>query len=156
MKKLGCCGLLLTLVLGAQKSSRPNLSGVWDLVLDKSDFGKMPPPRSVLNIIEHKEPFIQINSTLVLPQGKYTALLKYRSTGARDANDSYGTNMNSWSKWFGNEFVIEGEVVAGNKFVRFKERWSLADGGKTLINNRIMYLPAGEVPQKLVFAKKAP
>ena len=156
MKKLGCCGLLLTLVLGAQKSPRPNLSGVWDLVLDKSDFGKMPPPRSVLNIIEHKEPFLQVNSTMVLPQGKYTALFKYRSTGAQDANDSYGATMTSWSKWFGSEFVIEGEVVAGNKFVRFKERWSLADGGKTLINNRIMYMPTGEVPQKLVFAKKAP
>ncbi len=63
--------------------------------------------------------------------------------------------MTTWSKWFGREFVIEGEVVAGKQFVRFKERWSLADGGKTLVNNRVMYLPGGEMPQKLVFAKKS-
>lgn len=139
------------------KASRPpNLSGAWELALEKSDFGRMPPPKSVLNIIEHKEPFLTVNSTLELPQGKYTTVLKYRSTGAQDENDSYGATMTSWSKWFGNEFVIEGEVVAQAKWVRFRERWSLADGGKTLINNRVMIMANGEVPQKLVFIRAKP
>jgi hypothetical protein len=150
------CFLLAALAVAAAdtKTSRPpNLSGAWELVLEKSDFGRMPPPKSVVNIIEHKEPFIQVNSTMELPQGKYTATLKYRSTGAQDENDSYGTAMTTFSKWFGSEFVIEGEVVAKTKWIRFRERWSLADGGQTLINNRVMFMASGEVPQKLVFRR---
>lgn len=132
----------------------PSLAGAWELVLDKSDFGRMPPPKSVVNVITHKEPFLEIKSTVELAQGKYSQTLKYRTTGAQDDNDASGATMTSWSKWFDNEFVIEGEVVAGNKWVRFKERWSLADGGKTLVNNRVMYMAGGEIPQKLVFARK--
>jgi hypothetical protein len=144
----------LAAVAADPKASRPpNLSGTWQLLLEKSDFGRMPPPKSVVNVIEHKEPFITVNSTLELPQGKYTAVLKYRTTGAQDENDSYGTSMTSWSKWSGSEFVIEGEVVAKGKWIRFRERWSLADGGKTFINKRVVFMANGEVPQKLVFRR---
>lgn len=146
--------LLLALVAaGAQTRRIPNLSGTWELVLEKSDFGTLPPPKSVVNVIEHKEPFLTVKSTMVVDKGTFSSTLKYRSTGAQDENDSHGTTMTSWSKWFGDEFVIEGEVVAGKQFVRFRERWSLADGGKTLVNNRLMYLRRGEMPQKLVFRR---
>ena len=157
MRKLGF--LLAALAVAAwgqnpKTGKPPSLTGTWTLVLEKSDFGTIPPPKSVVNVIEHKEPFIKFDSVMELPQGQYKATLKYRSTGAQDDNDSYGTSQTSWSKWFGSEFVIEGEIVAKNKWVRFRERWSLADGGKTLINNRVIIMPTREVPQKLVFARK--
>ena len=157
MRKL--CLLVAALAVTAwgqnQKTGKPpSLTGTWTLVLEKSDFGSMPPPKSVVNVIEHKEPFIKVDSVMELPQGQFKATMKYRTTAAQDDNDSYGTAMTSWSKWMGDEFVIEGEIVAKQKWVRFRERWSLADGGKTLINNRVIIMPTREVPQKLVFARK--
>ena len=147
--------MILAAAAWGQKAAKPNLSGTWELDVAKSDFGAMPPPKSVLNIITHKEPFVEMDQTMVLAKGKFNAKLKYRTTAAQDANDSYGTTQTSWSKWFDNVFHIEAEVVAGKQFVRFRERWSLADGGKRLLNDRTVHMASGEIQQKLVYVRAA-
>jgi hypothetical protein len=146
--------LLLLAALPAWGQKKPNLSGTWELDLSRSDFGSLPPPKSVVNVIQHKEPFIKVESTMETAQGKFPATLQYRSTGAQDTNSSHGTVMSSWSKWFGDEFVIEGEVVAGTTYIKFKETWKLADAGRTLLVHRVMATPKREIPQKLVFTRK--
>jgi len=150
------CFVLATVMVAAgnEKAAKPNLNGTWELDVSKSDFGDMPPPKSVVNVIVHKEPFITVDSTMVVPQGKFSATLKYRTTAAQDANSSYGAAMTTWSKWFGNEFVIEGEIVVKGKWVRFQERWSLSNRGTMLTNKRVIIMPNREVPQTLVFIKK--
>lgn len=154
MRKLCLLALALGFV-GAAQTSKPNFSGHWELVLAKSDFGKIPPPKRVTNVVEHREPYIKVKSTMVVEQGEFSADMSYRTTGAEDMNDSHGAVMKTKSRWEQRVLVTEGEVEAGHTIVRFKERWRLVDEGKTWINDRVMVTPGqGEVVQKLVFAKK--
>src|SRR5207237_350459 len=50
--------LSLTGGLGAQ--AKPNFSGVWVLVPDKSDFGPLPAPASMTRTITHNDPSLKI------------------------------------------------------------------------------------------------
>jgi len=137
----------------AQKAAKPSFSGAWDLVLAKSDFGKIAPPKKCRYVVEHKEPILKLFTNLVLAEGEYNAEITYRSTGAEDTNESYGVVTRSRSRWENNQLVTDSEVDAKGSKVAYTERWSLADGGKTWINERVVKLSGGDVKQKLVFAR---
>src|SRR6185436_18842785 len=57
--------------------TKPDFSGVWTLVADKSDFGEMPAPATMTRTITHKDPAL----TIVVAQtgGEGDATLPYNS-----------------------------------------------------------------------------
>ena len=48
----------------------PNFTGKWSIDIAKSDFGPMPPPESVVHVIDHKEPNIKVVTTQKGAQGE--------------------------------------------------------------------------------------
>ena len=149
------CLLVLVFCLAAPaQKGKPNFSGTWELVIEKSDFGSLPPPKKVINVIEHKEPMLTMKSHLSLPQGDYTSDFKYRTSGAEDVNESYSSVMKTRAQWVKQELVIEGDIETRAQVVHYTERWQLLDGGKTLVNNRTVKAGKEDIVQKLVYVKK--
>jgi len=151
------CSLLLALTLSVSATGqkrRPNLSGTWELALAKSDFGKLPPPEGVTNVIEHREPNLVVRSTMKIKQGEFSAEDRYTTDGQENINKTTTTLMTSRTRWVGDELVIEAEMEFQGRKVQFTERWKLSEAGRTLTTHRVMKTPSGDVPQRLVFSKK--
>ncbi|MBI5084365.1 MAG: hypothetical protein HZB13_07195 [Acidobacteria bacterium] len=55
---------LISLTLGGTILQAPNLTGTWHLNVDKSKWGSVRKPVSVVLVIEHKEPQIQYHGSV--------------------------------------------------------------------------------------------
>lgn len=164
MKSLCLLSFALCLLAQAPKADkaspkpavgRPNFSGAWELLLGRSDFGRIPAPQKVVDVIEHRPPKIKVKSTVALAGKEYTAEMNYTTDGQTNVNfEPGGDRIKSRSRWSGAELVTESEIEIGFDTTKFRERWRLADGGKTFINDRVIASKTGDVVQRLVYARK--
>ncbi|MBL8220543.1 MAG: hypothetical protein JNL62_15020 [Bryobacterales bacterium] len=133
--------------------AKTDFSGTWKIVLDKSDFGPMPPPEKVEQIVEHKENDLKVNLTQVGQQGEIKLELNY-STEKETTNTFRNAPMKSTAKWDGDKLVVVSKVeFQGNEIV-IQDTWALADEGKTLVMDRKLNTPQGDLEMKHVFAKQ--
>lgn len=133
--------------------AKTDFSGTWKIVLDKSDFGPMPPPEKVEQIVEHKENDLKVNMTQVGQQGEIKLELNY-STEKETTNTFRNAPMKSTAKWDGDKLVVVSKIeFQGNEIV-IQDTWSLADEGKTLVMDRKLNTPQGDLEMKQVFSKQ--
>lgn len=133
--------------------AKTDFSGTWKIVLDKSDFGPMPPPEKVEQIVEHKENDLKVNVTQVGQQGEIKLELNY-STEKETTNTFRNAPMKSTAKWDGDKLVVVSKIeFQGNEIV-IQDTWSLADEGKTLVMDRKLNTPQGDLEMKQVFSKQ--
>src|SRR5436190_1661577 len=92
-----CVQLFAVSTLLAQQ--KPNLSGRWQLEKGKSEFGRMPAPSSVEDVIEHKDPTLVITSTQTDQRGETKTFLKLTTDGKENLNDINGNQFRSTSRW---------------------------------------------------------
>jgi hypothetical protein len=153
MKKL--LPAFLTFVLAAlAQTSHPNFTGQWEMDLSKSSFGQFGAPRKVTLTITHHEPGINVRTMMVVQQGPVQSDANYTTGGALDTNSDPGATTKTHSRWEKDELVIEGHVfIEKRPPINMRERWSLADRGQTFVNDRTLYLPNGQVTQKLVYSR---
>lgn len=133
--------------------AKSDFSGTWKIVLDKSDFGPMPPPEKVEQIVEHKENDLKVNVTQVGQQGELKMELNY-STEKETTNTFRNTPMKSTAKWDGDKLVVVSKLEFQGNEVVIQDTWSLADEGKTLTLDRKLNTPQGDLEMKHVFAKQ--
>lgn len=133
--------------------AKTDFSGTWKIVLDKSDFGPMPPPEKVEQIVEHKENDLKVNVTQVGQQGEVKMELNY-STEKETTNTFRNTPMKSTAKWDGDKLVVVSKLEFQGNEVVIQDTWSLADEGKTLTLDRKLNTPQGDLEMKHVFAKQ--
>jgi hypothetical protein len=145
--------LLVCLALANAQPGRPNFSGAWELDNAKSDFGGMGAPKRVTLAITHKEPAITVRTTMEVAQGEIQSEANYTTTGFEDTNRDQATTTKTRGRWEPKHLVVEGYVEAQGQRLRLREQWSLADEGKTFINERLLVLPNREVRQKLVYTR---
>jgi hypothetical protein len=141
-----------TLTLPA--SAKPNFSGKWKLVADKSDFGPMPPPDKLEQTNEHTDPDLKVTSTQAGQQGEMTAELKYSTDGKPTTNTLRGNEVKSVAKWDGDALSIESKLDFQGNEVTLSDKWSLSEDGKSLTINRKINSPQGEFEVKIVLAKQ--
>ncbi len=141
------------LVLASPAMAKTDFSGSWKIVLDKSDFGPMPPPEKVEQIVEHKENDLKVNVTQVGQQGEVKMELNY-STEKETTNTFRNTPMKSTAKWDGDKLVVVSKLEFQGNEVVIQDTWSLADEGKTLTLDRKLNTPQGDLEMKHVFAKQ--
>ena len=133
--------------------AKTDFSGTWKIVLDKSDFGPMPPPEKVEQIVEHKENDLKVNVTQVGQQGEVKMELNY-STEKETTNTFRNTPMKSTAKWDGDKLVVVSKLEFQGNEVVIQDTWSLADEGKTLTLDRKLNTPQGDLEMKQVFIKQ--
>src|SRR3954466_3020239 len=83
---------LLFAISAAAQSALPNFSGTWNLDAAKSDFGMMPPPDSIVMVIDHQEPRPQVTATQKGPQGEASNSSTYTTDGKANHIKARGPN----------------------------------------------------------------
>ena len=133
--------------------AKTDFSGTWKIVLDKSDFGPMPAPEKVEQVVEHKDSDLKVNITQTGQNGEVKLELNY-STEKETTNTFRNAPMKSTAKWDGDKLVVVSKIeFQGNEIV-IQDTWSLADEGKTLNMDRKLNTPQGDIEMKQVFTKQ--
>jgi hypothetical protein len=156
-----CAALLVVLVsaLAGAQNATPNFTGKWNLDAAKSDFGPMPPPDSVVHVIDHKEPSIKIVTTQKGAQGETTNERVLTTDGKENVNKMRmgpdgEQEVKSTSKWNGKALATSFTLdVQGNAF-DINDSWTLSDDGKVLTIVRAIKAPQGEFAATTVFNKQ--
>ena len=142
--------LLLSLGFAQQK---PDLTGSWDLNLQRSDFAKEAPPKSIAYRFEQYDPELLLEIAVDGPQGPMAAKFRYRTDGTEVTNDVLGNPFKAVAKWDGATLVMESWGKFGDNEVRLKDRYSLSEDRKTVTLNRHYEGRNGPQDQKLIFEK---
>jgi hypothetical protein len=139
-----------TMLVAADK---PDLSGTWNIQLDKSDFGMMPPPSKMERKIAHKDPEIGVSTFQASERGERTTETKYTTDGKEAEVQLMGRPAKVTAKWQGSSLVVTTKLeFQGNEIVQV-ETWSLSSDGKTLTSEGTMNSPMGENKTKLIFTR---
>jgi hypothetical protein len=147
---------LLSIGLHAQATqAKPDFSGTWTLVADKSDFGEMPAPASMTRTITHKDPDLKIVTAQTGGMNGDTTITTNLSTdGKPHTNDVGGSMMTTTGKWDGAAIVLHSTANMQGADVTLDDRYELSDGGKTLTVTRKIATPDTSFTMKIVLAKK--
>src|SRR5438552_422824 len=142
-KAMYAAGVILLLAAFAQaQDAKPNFSGTWRLDAAKSDFGPMPPPESIVHVIEHKEPNVKITSTQKGPQGETTSERTLTTDGKENTNKMRlmggEQEAKSTSQWDGKKLGTLLKVDIQGTAVTFTDSWELSDEGKVLTIVRVI------------------
>ena len=160
MKKacLTLCLILLAAATAPAQDTRPDFSGTWVLDRTKSDFGQMPPPDSLVSVIEHKEPSIKITTTQKGEQGEITNARTLTTDGKESLNKlkTMGgeQEVKSITKWTGRTLTTAFTLDVQGIAVEVNDSFALSDDGKVLTVMRQVKTPDGDLPSKMVFNKQ--
>jgi hypothetical protein len=141
------------------QDATPNYTGKWSIDLAKSDFGPMPPPESVVHVIEHTEPNLKIVTTQKGPQGETTNERMLTTDGKENVNKmrmggAEPQEVRSTSKWNGKTLATAFKLdMQGNTF-DVNDSWKLSDDGKVLTIMREIKSAQGDFGTTMVFNKQ--
>lgn len=147
--------LLTVAVALVQAQAKSDYSGTWKLDVGKSDLGPMPPPESEVHTIQHQDPDLKVHVVSTGgPQGDMDYNVNYTTDGKECVNKVGENEFRSTLKWEGDDLVIDVKGAFNGTDFTAQDKWTLADGGKTLNVARHFSSSMGELDVKLVFAKQ--
>jgi len=149
--------LALVAPIGAQ--SKPNFSGEWTMVPEKSDFGQMPKPTTMTRTITHTDPALKIVTTQTGgAMGDITLTTAFTTDGKPQKNDVSGSPMTTVGKWDGDAIVLDSTLSQQGNDISIRDRFVLSDSGKTLTLTRTLASAPGAgdgFTMTIVMTKKA-
>jgi hypothetical protein len=136
-------------------SARVNYSGVWRLINSRSDFGTIPGPDLRIDVIDHHEPVIKIDTSqdnAIEGKQEYNTIL---TTDGRAAASHFGSlDAKSVASWVAQNLVVNTRLVFQGSEVAIETTYLISDDGKILTQYSHIKSPTGDVNQKLVFEKQ--
>jgi hypothetical protein len=138
----------------AVAADKPDFSGNWKLDPDKSVFGPMPPPTSMMLVIDHKDPDISVNQSSTGPEGDQNTISKYSTDGKETVNKFMGTDVTSKAHWDGAALMIDSSIDTGGAVIKLTSKWTLSDDGKTLSDALSISSPQGDLAMTYVLVKQ--
>ena len=144
-------GVLLSVSAAQAKTS---FTGTWKLNVEKSDFGPLPPPTSLVDKIDQSESALKINRAQSGQNGGSASDLGYTLDGQESTNTMRGNPAKSTAKWDGDALLIETKLKFQDNDVQINDRWTLGEDGKTILIARHLKFAQGEADQKLVMVKQ--
>jgi hypothetical protein len=150
------CGGTLLLPLAAHMQSqlpapKPDFSGRWRMVKDKSDFGGFAVPDAVVRVVDHHDPTLNVHTIQTTGDKTTTADVSYFTDGSPSTNVINGHDATSKAYWDGPVLVIRTAMKGSkNEDVNIEDRWELSDDQQTLTNSSHIETPKGQVDMKLV------
>ena len=144
---------IVSFCIDLRAQTKPNFSGEWTMVLDKSDFGPMPAPSAVVRTVTHTEPDIKVVTKQTTDQGETTTTLVLSTDEKPHTNTVQGNQMTSVAKWDGTAITVKSSLSMQGVDIGIDERWELSDAGKTLTVTRKFATPDGDVSTKIVYTK---
>jgi len=136
----------------------PNYTGTWTFDAAKSDFGPIPPPESIVMVIDHKEPTLKVNVTQKTPMGEAANDSTYTTDGKDNINKMRSPageqDVKSTTKWNGKTLTTSRTIEAQGMTIGIDETWDLSADGKVLTINRMLKTPQGDFNTKITMNKK--
>jgi hypothetical protein len=146
---------LVALTVGLIAQAKPNFSGEWVMVPEKSDFGPVPAPTSMTRTITHQDPILKV---VTVQAGGATGDRKIETTFSTDGKPQKNTiidsPMTTTGKWEDKTIVLTSTMSMQGVDIGIEDRMSLSDDGKTLTVTRKIAAPDGEMTAKIVMVKK--
>lgn len=146
--------LTLLLLLTASMFAATDFSGDWKLDAAKSDFGPMPPPEKLIMKIAHKDPDLKVSTEQATQQGEMKMDSVYTTDGKVSKNKMRGSEATSTTKWEGDALMMVTKADFQGNEIKLNDKWTLTDGGKTLVIERKIEAPQGEFEVKQVLTKQ--
>ncbi|MGA2598164.1 MAG: hypothetical protein ABSH09_14365 [Bryobacteraceae bacterium] len=134
--------------------AKPNLSGVWKLNVDKSDFGPIPGPESEVDTIDHKEPVLNLAVAQQGAQGKQNYQLAININGQEEAHKLGDRDVKTTAQWEGSALIVLTKLMFQDNEVLIKAAYTMAPDGKTVNVATHLSSAMGEADQKMVFEKQ--
>ena len=142
------------IALAGAMSAKPNFSGDWRVIVDKSDYGPMPPPQSASLKIDHKDPEMKVSTTQNGDQGEMKFDATYSTDGKETTNAMGPMQVKSTAVWDGDELVVNSKIDFNGMDIGVKGKWTLSEDGKTLTQTSHITSPQGEFDMKQVLEKQ--
>lgn len=136
---------------------RPDFSGRWRMIKDKSDFGGFTIPDLVVRVIEHRDPTLNVHTIQTTGTKTTTADVSYFTDGSQASNVINGHDATSKAFWDGPALVIRTNMKdSKGEDVVIEDRWELSDDQQTLTTTSHIETTKGQVDMKLVCLKEKP
>ncbi|HEU0124389.1 MAG TPA: hypothetical protein VFQ91_27920 [Bryobacteraceae bacterium] len=143
--------VLCAFVLGLLPAA--DFSGTWALVLEKSDFGRANPPKSMTMTVRQSPSQLAVSSTLVDARGESQSQYTLDLTGKETENTVRGNRSVSVTSWRGPALHIKAKTTVQGMEIKTVDEWQLDSGGRILTIFRTAVTPNGEIEQRYVYEK---
>jgi hypothetical protein len=149
----GLAGVLPRLA-SSQTPSRPNFSGRWRMVRDRSEFHGFKMPDMVVRVVDHHDPILNLHTVQTVGGKTSMADVSYTTDGSSATNTISGRDAQSKAFWDGPDLVIRTtmKTAKGDNEV-IEDRWQLSADGATLTTISHVETDRGGADLKLVCAK---
>jgi hypothetical protein len=144
--------VLTTLAGTAAAADKPNLSGEWKMNAAKSNFGGLPAPSAIVRKVTHADPSLVIVEDQTSDLGTQTATRKYTTDGKETSFEANGAEVKGSAVWEGTAIVVNSTVDAIG--VRFTDRMTVSEDGRTLTSVVRITSPQGELDITIVFDRQ--
>lgn len=136
-------------------AAKPNFTGRWRMQKDKSNFGSFQVPDIVVQIVEHRDPTMNIHTVETRGKQTTTADVSYFTDGTISNNVINGRQAESKGFWDGKALNIRtSEKTSKGDDVVIEDRWELSDDGQTLTRTSHIITEKGSVDMTLVAQKE--
>jgi hypothetical protein len=153
MNRMKVAAWLLAIAATAQlpaEEKKPTLSGRWVMDAEHSSYGRMPLPKSYVEIIDQRDPVITITTTSEDQRGEMKSFMKLTTDDRENLNEINGNEFRSKSHWDGTKLIT---AVTGDKGMRMVEVRSVSGDGKTQTVENYMGEVRGTPQMKRVMQK---
>jgi len=156
--RLSLATAIVLLAVSVYAQGLPNFTGTWTFDAAKSDFGPIPPPESIVMVIDHKEPTLKVNVMQKTPMGEATNDSTYTTDGKDNINKMRSPageqDVKSTTKWNGRTLTTSRTIEAQGMTIGIEETWDLSADTKVLTINRMLKTPQGDFNTKITLNKK--
>ena len=111
---------------------KPDFSGTWKLDVNKSSL-QTPLPKSMIFVIDHREPIWVLERTLVNDVGENVLKIELTTDGKQVVRDFDNFKSKSRLYWENVTLIFDSEVIFSNETGSNVVRYSLTDNGKTFL-----------------------
>jgi hypothetical protein len=152
-------GLVLLLPASAWlQDTKPNFTGKWSLDVTKSDFGPIPPPDSMVTVIDHQEPNVKITTTQKAQQEEVVNTRHLTTDGKPNTNKlkmaGGETEVTSTTTWEGKKLRTSFKLDTPGGPIDVSEALELSEDGKSIVLVRDYKMAQGPFTTRVIFNKQ--
>jgi hypothetical protein len=147
--------LFFSLPAWALGQAKPNFSGRWRMIKQKSEFRGFKTPDIIVRSVEHRDPTLNLHT--VQTTGGQTSIsdISYFTDGSTANNVINGRNAQSRAYWDGPVLVVNTEMKnTKGQPEQIEDRWELSADGQTLTTRSHIVTEKGETDLTLVCSKE--
>ena len=149
--------ILAAICFAAAPDTKPDFSGTWKLNVEKSNYGPMPAPTSLEQVIVHKDPDLTVTTKESRPEGDSNNEMKMTTDGKESTNTLKTPQgdlpIKTVLAWEGPVLTSKSKFEIQGMEIGMNGKWTLSEDGKVLTVNSSITTPQGDLDMTQVFEK---